>query len=351
MQRTAATETFDWLVCPECGGGLAGDSRALMCRNCDRGWPVLDGVPHFVSDFPYWGEIAQPEMQEVNRRAAEGSWRAALLESPDPSVQQAATMILNLERANWQWLIDLPPSSRALDLGAGTGTNTHALAKRFRDVVAVEPVLERVEFMRRRFSQEGLPNAKVVRSSLWVLPFQPATFDLVVMNGVLEWVPSGRHENPRESQLSALRRAHGLLRPSGYLYVGIENRFTPGYFVGYPDPHCSIPFVTVLPRPLAHWYARKRGLPGYRNYLYSDRGYRKLLAEAGFGGIEIYIAVPSYNHPRYLIPLDDRLFSYYSRTFNASDGGGLRGMARKALLLTGLLKRLEYSYVILARKQ
>src|SRR5690348_16751566 len=68
MQPTAAAETFDWLVCPECGDGLAEHTQALACRSCDRRWPILGGVPHFVSDFPYWGEIAQPEMQEVNRR-------------------------------------------------------------------------------------------------------------------------------------------------------------------------------------------------------------------------------------------------------------------------------------------
>jgi SAM-dependent methyltransferase len=340
----------EWLVCPECGATVNSDARELLCRNCARRWPVVDGVPHFLDQFPYWGEIGLTEMQEVNRRAAEGSWKSALLDSPDASVRQAATMMLNLERANWQWLVDLPPASRVLDLGAGTGTNTHALATRFQEVVAVEPVLERVDFMRQRFRQENLTNAKVVRSSLWVMPFRPASFDLVAMNGVLEWVPSGREEDPRESQLSALRKVHSLLRPDGYLYVGIENRVMPGYFIGYPDPHCSLPFVTVLPRPLAHWYARRKGLPGYPNYLYSDRGYRKLLTEAGFSRIEIYIALPSYNHPRYLIPLDDRLFSYYSNTFNGSEARGLRGLARKLLSRIGLLKHLEYSYVILARK-
>jgi hypothetical protein len=140
------------------------------------------------------------------------------------------------------------------------------------------------------------------------------------------------------------------LRPGGYLYVGIENRMALGYFLGYPDPHCSLPFVTVLPRLLAHWYARRKGLRGYRSYLYSSRGYRKLLRESGFSDVEMYLALPSYNHPRYLIPIEQRLFNYFSRTFNATKPGGLRGMLRRLLIWTGLLKHLEYSHVILAHK-
>jgi SAM-dependent methyltransferase len=344
------TSHSDWLICPDCGGALNRRGNALDCCDCGHTWPVVDGVPHFVSDFAYWGEIPEQQMRQVNIHAAACSWRSALLDSSEPVVQRASGMILNLERANWQWLVDLPPESRVLDLGAGMGTTTHALAARFHEVVAVEPVMERVAFMSERFRQEGLTNARVVRSSLWVLPFRSESFDLVAMNGVLEWVPEGRNENPRKLQLKALEKACGLLRPGGYLYLGIENRMTPGYFVGYPDPHCSVPFVTVLPRPLAHWYARRRGLPGYRNYLYSSRGYRKLLEESGFTDVQIYLAVPSYNHPRYLIPLEQRVFDYFSRTFNATEPGGLRGMLRRLLSRAGLSKYLEYSYVIVARK-
>lgn len=54
-----------------------------------------------------------------------------------------------------------------------------------------------------------------------------------------------------------------LLRPRGYLYLVIENRFVPGYFIGYPDPHCGLPFVTVLPRTLADRFARRKGVVRY----------------------------------------------------------------------------------------
>jgi SAM-dependent methyltransferase len=290
-------------------------------------------------------------MLAVNRAATAGNWKTALLDSPDPTVQRAAQMILNLDRANWHWLADRPPDSRILDLGAGTGTISHALGMHYREVVAVEPVSERVAFMQQRFAQEKLSNIQILRTSLWTLPFAPESFDMAVMNGVLEWVPEGREEDPRELQLKALKRIWQLLRPGGCLYVGIENRICSGYFLGYPDPHCGLPFVTILPRFLAHWYARRKGASGgYRNYLYSSRGYRKLLHAAGFSRVEFYVAVPSYNDPRFLIPLAGDVFSYYARNFGKIGGGRLRRAIRDALLQFKVLKHFEYAYIILARK-
>jgi SAM-dependent methyltransferase len=337
------------LACPDCATPLVQTGEKLECRSCRKSWPLVEGVPHFVSEFPYWGEIPQQEMQKVNRLTQTGNWQSVLRESTEPSVQRASTMIQNVDRANWHYLLDLPPESRVLDLGAGTGTTSHALAKHYREIVALEPVLERVQFMQQRFAQEHLPNVRVVRSSLWTLPFAPESFDLVAMNGVLEWVAEGIPGDPEELQERALRNAFRLLRPGGYLYVGIENRYSPGYFIGYNDPHAGIPFVTVLPRRLAHWYARKKGLNGYRNYLYSRAGYRKLLSRAGFTRFEFYLAIPSYNHPRFLIPLKGNGFSYYARNFTVHSSG-VRKLLHLFLVKLGVMKYFEYSFVILAGK-
>jgi SAM-dependent methyltransferase len=348
--RLQLTESVGDIVCPECEVSLSADDGELACSGCGHSWPIVNGIPAFVQDFPYWGEIPIEQMLEVNRRAENGAWKAALTDFADPVVQQASQMILNLDRANWQWLLDLPSESRVLDVGAGMGTNSHALALHYREVVALEPVLERVRFMQRRFGQERLSNIKIVRSSIWTLPFAPASFDLAVMNGVLEWVPESQPGDPGELQERALRRICRLLRPGGYVYVGIENRMGLTYFVGYPDPHCGVPFTTILPRPLANWYARRHGQSGYRNYLYSGRGYRKLLRRAGFREVEIYLALPSYNHPRFLIPLKRNVFSHYAQHFNTGEARWFWKLARRILLTSGFLKNFQYSYVILARK-
>jgi SAM-dependent methyltransferase len=343
--------TRDRMACPDCHLPLLAEGEQLQCAQCRRTWPVVNGVPHFVFDFPYWGEIPLEQMREVNRRAESGNWKAALLDSEDPLVRRAAVMMVNLERANWQFLATIPRQSRVLDLGAGTGTNSHALALRYREVVAVEPVLERIQFMQHRFAQEALSNVSIVRSSVWTLPFERASFDLVAMNGVLEWVAEGATEDPGVLQSRALKNLLELLRPGGYLYVGIENRLALGSFLGYPDPHCRLPFVTALPRRLAHWYARRKGQPGgYRNYLYSSAGYRKILEQAGFTSVDVYLALPSYNHPRFFVPLDDRIFSYYHHHWADAPSRPLRRTLKGVLGKLGILKHMEYSFAIVARK-
>jgi len=342
---------IDWLACPDCGSALKASTGKLACAACAKAWPIVDGVPHFVEDFPYWGEVPQAKMQAVNDRADSGCWKAALLESGDAEVEKAAEMILNLDRANWHWLANVPRDSRVLDLGAGTGTNAHALGLHYREVIALEPVRERIEFMRRRFAQEKLPNVKPVRSSLWSLPFAKESFDMVAMNGVLEWVATGRTGNPHDLQKQAVKNVFGLLRPGGCFYLGIENRLAYGSFLGWPDPHCGLPWVPILPRPLAHWYARRRGhAEGYRNYLYSSAGYRKLLESVGFNHIQTYVALPSYNHPRFLIPLDDNIFRYYFSNFAAGQLRWHRKLGFKALMALKLLKYCEHSFVIFARR-
>ena len=352
LSSTAVGVWDPWVVCPECGGALEPLSEGLGCLQCSKSWPMVDGIPHFVQEFPYWGEFSQEEVQTANRRAAQGTaWPDCLPAASDAATALKRDMILNLGRANWHCLANLSPATRVLDIGAGMGTNAHALAKRYRDVVAVEPVLERIEFMRHRFAQEQLSNVKLVRSSVWTLPFPPESFDLIVMNGVLEWVAQGRTEDPGLLQHMALERAYQLLRPGGVLYVGIENRLLVGLLRGARDPHCGLPYVTILPRRLAHWYARTHGLPnGYRNYLYSSRGYRNLMRKAGFGRVKIYIALPIYNHPLFYIPLEGPIFHYYSRNFDSVRSGGLVEKAHWILAKMRLLKYFQGSYAIFATK-
>src|ERR1017187_3027144 len=88
-----AAQGSAWLACPECGRPLRQDHQELQCPECLNSWPVIDGVPHFVGEFPYWGEIPQEQMQGVNRAAAAGPWKSALLDSPETSVRGASDMI------------------------------------------------------------------------------------------------------------------------------------------------------------------------------------------------------------------------------------------------------------------
>ncbi len=339
------------LVCPSCRVeiSLLGE-QGLQCTECSRTWAVYQGVPHFIDRDIYWAEpgLTKEVLNDINKRIENEAWQDVLRDYPLPDVRKHYSFIANLDRAKWYALLDIGKDAVVLDLGAGMGTISQALSQQYKTVYAFEPVQERIEFMDLRFRQEGCRNIQLIRSDIDNLPFPEGSFDLVVLNGLLEWLPfSNKDRSPRAVQEYYLSVTRKLLKHNGYIYIGIENRFYYGHFTGHRDPHLPLSYVTVLPRPLAHVLCRYKIGDIYRPYLYSHRGYRQLLKDAGFQDIEIYSALPSYNNPQHLINIKSP-----SSAFNGLILSSKRKAARlvkKILLRTDTLKYLGYAYIIFAR--
>src|SRR4030065_2206102 len=100
----------------------------------------------------------------------------------------------------------------------------------------MESVRQRVSFQHIRQQQEHVRNIRFVRADWLRLPFPDNSFDLVVANGVLEWLGlSDYSRNPRQVQQEFLKEARRVLKPGGCLYVGTENRFGISFFAGARD--------------------------------------------------------------------------------------------------------------------
>jgi uncharacterized protein YbaR (Trm112 family) len=41
---------FDLLACPACQGSLSVDKRRLVCAECGRGYPIVDGIPVLIAE-------------------------------------------------------------------------------------------------------------------------------------------------------------------------------------------------------------------------------------------------------------------------------------------------------------
>ena len=54
----------EW-ACPSCGGALGFSDDVCRCQTCGRSWPIVDGVPYFVSEAPYWGEVSESQLQSI----------------------------------------------------------------------------------------------------------------------------------------------------------------------------------------------------------------------------------------------------------------------------------------------
>jgi len=248
-------------------------------------------------------------MLEASRQ---GSWIEAV-RSRFPEADNMRFGLLDLQRASWAPMLGLDEQSVALDIGSGYGAITHSLSRSVGELYSVEAIPERIEFTQERLRQEGIHNVRLIQASATELPLVEKTFDLVVTNGVLEWVGEWDQEgDPHSVQLKFLGTIRRLLKDDGVLVIGIENRIGYGFFLGEAD-HSGIPYTSLVPRRWASFMLRHSSTPHhrtqlnpkmeYRTYTYSERGYRKLLAAAGFADVSCHWADPGYNQPHNLIPV------------------------------------------------
>jgi SAM-dependent methyltransferase len=348
------------LKCPRCSARITCESQQVCCPSCGSSWPIVDGIPRFFAADYYWGEISQEQAGSLATRAVEIGWRRAVVERfPDSGAMR--TYLLDWQRASWLSLLALGSDSVVLDVGSGYGAITHALARSAERVYSVEAIAERIEFTRVRLQQEKITNVSLIQGSALELPFPENTFDLIVVNGVLEWVGDWRTDkSPRAVQLEFLRTLRALLKENGKLVIGIENRI--GYdSVGGVVDHSGLPYTSLLPRRAAsfvlrharraHYRTFQQPKKEYRTYTYSARGYRKLLSQAGFN-CDLYWAYPGYNEPYSLVPLDRAREQFLEQLSEPGGGGrvGIRRWAKSALAYLGILSFMAPEFVIFVEK-
>src|SRR5579864_8763737 len=301
------------LQCPKCSAKLDCGPEQCICPQCRTAWPVRNGIPRFFQ-MPdhYWGEVDRNHALELIEAARQGSWAEAV-RARFPENDNMIFGFLDPQRASWAPMLGLDENSTALDIGSGYGCITQSLSRFVGEVYSVEAVTERIDFTRERLRQERVTNVRLIQASATGLPLAENSLDLIVVNGVLEWV--GEWDltvDPRTVQINFLKKISRLLKADGILLVGIENRLAWSFFLGEQD-HSGLRYTTLVPRAVASWMLRNNSKPHfrtelnprkqYRTYTYSERGYRNLLREAGFAATSGYWAEPGYNQPYRLIPL------------------------------------------------
>jgi SAM-dependent methyltransferase len=235
--------------------------------------------------------------------------------------------------------LDLLPIDGAdvLEIGPGFGQFTDRIARKAKSVEALEVDPEQADFIREKLRQEGLRNATVtVGGSDCRLVYADNSFDLVVLNLVLEWCATRLSEPHEHAQLRLLREIARVLRPGGRLYVATKNRFALRYLIGKPDEHYhGMRFGSALPRWAADRIHRRRS----RGRLYSWRGLRRLLQRAGFQVEQSWWAAPEMRFPEEMVPTD-------ANSIRAARRKGIRqGEGRMERLLMSMVPALLVKHV------
>jgi ubiquinone/menaquinone biosynthesis C-methylase UbiE len=123
---------------------------------------------------------------------------------------------LRHERAlAWVDGLGLAPGLQALEVGAGAGVMTAALAAHGLLVQAVDRSPPMLELARSRVAAAGVPaRVALIQADAGELPYADGAFALVVALGVIPWL---------RSAAAAAGELARVLRPGGFLVVNAEN--------------------------------------------------------------------------------------------------------------------------------
>jgi 2-polyprenyl-3-methyl-5-hydroxy-6-metoxy-1,4-benzoquinol methylase len=332
------------LQCPACATTLPKDQGEPTCPRCAARYPVTDGVIDLAPDqeYLYTLKSVPPEQfqallddmrargwsaafwdffdQYFEERPPRGGLRGALGRVYRNLNGRTAPVLLHSmfsQAQSYHWLLtNLRRDSVVLDFGAGWGRISHGLAKECGWVVAADATLPRLQFSSLRAKEDGIANISFVRTGTSArLPFASGSFDLVLINGVLEWLPASQPGDPTEIQREHLREVHRILKPDGQVIVAIENRYSLADLIGLPEGHVGLPWVGVLPRRLGDIESRVLGRGPLRVRTYSARELRSLLVDAGFmpDGIAMFAPQPTYAQFDVLSAIDENAQTIFPR--------------------------------------
>ena len=214
-------------------------------------------------------------------------------------------IITDSNRSDFLHLLNIKKDDLALDLGAGWGQISIPLS-RICDVVSLEGNLEKIELMKEIAQQENRNNIQYVAADISDDIFENKQFDVVILNGVLEWVGVfSKGMSPIEIQQNVIQTAYNLLKPGGILYIGIENKYGLKYLLGEKDDHTGLEnFVYLNNNSIESFYKTLIGKP-LRSFTHSKKTYEKMLKISGFENIDFFASLPDYKLPKLMIDLED----------------------------------------------
>jgi 2-polyprenyl-3-methyl-5-hydroxy-6-metoxy-1,4-benzoquinol methylase len=167
-----------------------------------------------------------------------------------------------------------PLGTQVLDVGCGDAGVLIAFAETGARVSGIEPYAQSVRRGRVRAEEHGI-EADIREGVAEALPYPDSSFDLVLLDNVLEHV---------EDRDRTLAEVHRVLRPGGTLYL-----VTPKPFALYSlwsDPHYSMAGLVLLPRPVQVWYFERVRGGGKGNYgvgvIPTRTGVLRMLRRHGF---------------------------------------------------------------------
>jgi SAM-dependent methyltransferase len=214
----------DWvrqfLRCTRCDAvALDRQPDRVACASCGHALPIVG--PGLLDHLP---DGEQPQAQDGGARGLDliaRRVRAFYEQNPFPNYdgyESVGDLLSRASRSVYAAALDrqIPVGARVLEIGCGTGQLGAFLSIGGRAVVGVDMTRASLQLAGEFKVRHGLRNCNFIHADLFDLPLQSAAFDLVIAKGVLMATRDAR---------AAFQAVCRLLRPGGYIIVGLYNRF------------------------------------------------------------------------------------------------------------------------------
>jgi ubiquinone/menaquinone biosynthesis C-methylase UbiE len=133
---------------------------------------------------------------------------------------------------------------RVLELGCSTGMNANFLAEYCGECIGIDIDEKALRYAR----DHAHPRVGFIYGDAMNIPFPDNCYDVVVCNHVYEHVPDSGQ---------MMEEIFRILRPGGVCYFAAGNKY------GLIEGHYHLPFLSWLPKSLAHIYLNLSGKGSY----------------------------------------------------------------------------------------
>ena len=201
----------DLFCCSRCGGSLRREPDFFQCTSCAYMFRDQEGIPSLFA----------PNDWKTNKRDVTEQMKAFYEANPFPNYDDfdsAASLIDKARAGLFAQLLDdqIPFGARVIECGCGTGQLTNFLSIANRIVVGADLCLNSLKMATSFKGQNELDRAHFLQMNLFRPCFKPASFDLVISNGVLHHT---------SDPLLGFKSIARLVKPGGYILVGLYHRY------------------------------------------------------------------------------------------------------------------------------
>ena len=185
------------------------------------------------------------------------------------------------------------------------GQHTRFIAQRCHHLEALEVVPEQAAFAKLWCEQSGQYNVNVSAGGVdGILPYKTNSFDVLIINYVLEWSASRSNLHPSDYHFQLLSECIRVIKPGGKMFLSTKNRYNIGLLLGRTDEHFNFRFGSALPRWLANFIGDFVKSDNPRGHLHSRDAIERLFASVGFTELRPFLCMPDARRPKLIESFD-----------------------------------------------